>query len=94
MQDWPELARSSDPYAFPLRRVKTHIMNMPLNYLSGNRSKFFTLDREAGTFALIASMHLFWRKREFRELVCQRVEYAEALYWYRREKNATATDGV
>jgi len=92
MQDWPELARSSDPHTFPLQRVKTHIVNMPLNYLSDDSSKFFTLDRKAGTFALIPSMHPFWRKRKFRDLVRERVEYAEALYWYRQNKNKAATD--
>ena len=84
IKDWPALAKSSDPTEFGLSKVRTHIISNPLNFLSNTEEKFFELDKAANAFRLKKSMHDLWRDRRFRDLVRERVDYAEACYWYGR----------
>lgn len=86
--DWPELAKSNNPEEFAVARAKAHILKMPLHYLSNSDDKFFHLDTGGNRFALVDEIAAFWRDDRFRELVRERVEYAEAVYWFRWEKNS------
>lgn len=83
--DWPALAKAKNPQEFPISRARTHILKNPLNFLSNSDDTFFVLDSEANTFRLTDSVAPLWRHRRFRTLVRERVEYAEACYWYRWE---------
>ena len=88
IDDWPELARSPDPASFSLLRAVAHIKAMPLRFLSavsgGSGEKFFELHGDR--FALNDAVHDYWRDAYYRLLLRERVEYAEARYWYQREK--------
>jgi hypothetical protein len=86
--DWPELAKSNNPEEFAVARAKAHVLKMPLHYLSNSDDKFFHLDTGGNRFALADEVAAFWRDERFRELVRERVEYAEAVYWFRWEKNS------
>lgn len=87
--DWPELAKSKNPQEFSTSRAKAHILKMPLHHLSNSDDKFFRLDTDNNRFALVEEVAPFWRDARFRQLVRERVEYAEALYWYRWERKST-----
>jgi hypothetical protein len=85
-EDWPALARAEDPAHYPLSRVATHLKDMPLDKLSNAESKPFILDRRRNMFSLKEPYHRYWRDPEFRALVRERVEYAEARYWNGRTR--------
>lgn len=83
--DWPELARYGVPREFPLNRVESHIRSMPLHFLSDKESKPFDLGEN---FFSVKSEYLpYWQSDQFRVLFRERVEYAEARYWYKRHKS-------
>ncbi|MFW6213460.1 MAG: DEAD/DEAH box helicase family protein [Spirochaetota bacterium] len=82
LADWDALAAEEDPAAFPLSKVISHISKMPLHFLSNADRKFFVLDGEE--FRLKDDVHKYWKDDRFRALVAERIEYAEARYWYSR----------
>jgi hypothetical protein len=87
-KDWSELAKAQNPQEFPVSRARKHILQNPLHFLSNSDEKFFVLDTEANTFRLTDSVAPLWQDGRFRTLVRERVEYAEACYWYRWEKRS------
>lgn len=81
MGDWAELSRASDPARFRLSKVMSHLRKNPLGKLSNTESKPFVLSQRE--FALKDQYLPYWQNEAFRELVRERVEYAEARYWAR-----------
>ncbi len=85
-QDWPELDRAEDPFSFPLSKAISHICKMPLHFLSDKEEKYFILLEDENSFFLKNPFCVFWENSDFHRLVKERVEYAEALYWYSRSR--------
>jgi len=90
--DWDELDRHDQPELFPIEKAEAHIKRMPLHFLSDTDEKHFVLDSNANVFSLKAPLRPFWADPKFRALVAERVEYAEARYWYRFAKKQTQED--
>lgn len=86
MQDWPELARSPAPESFDITKVEAHIKKMPLNYLSDKENSYFALDKEENVFSLKPEVQPYWLNESFRNEVKKRISYAEALYFWRKNK--------
>ena len=78
--DWSDLSKHVTPVEFPLAKVVRHIKKWPLDRLSNEDSKPFLLGDD--TFSVREKYTPFWQGTEFRELLRERVEYAEARYWY------------
>ncbi len=79
--DWPELANTSEPDHFPITRVVSHLMRMPLDKLANTDEKPFLLNGDI--FRLKNNFVPYWTNHAFRGLVSERVDYAEARYWHR-----------
>jgi hypothetical protein len=58
-----------------------HLKNMPVDKLSNSPDKSFMRNKDRDVFFLKEPYHRYWRDPEFRALVRERVEYAEARYW-------------
>lgn len=89
MSDWDALAdfaRRAEPADFPLFRVVTELKRNPLKYLSNSDDKHFVLTDAA--FALKEPIRPYWADPRFRDQVKERVDFAEARYWYRKRKRA------
>jgi len=86
--DYDDLAGSPDPENFPLNRVKSKLLQMPLNYLSNTDEDWFLLDRNKGTFSLKPEIIPFWNAAFFRGLVADRVQFALVRYFSRRAQVA------
>jgi superfamily II DNA or RNA helicase len=80
IEDWDELSRSDNPQTFPLSKAITHLKKMPLAKLSNQTEKPFELKDD--TFRLKQEYAEYWQDQKFRTLLRERVEYAEARYWY------------
>ena len=85
IQDYPELARAEEPGTFSLSKVKTHLKNMPLKFLSNKESDFFVFDLQNGTFELKPEVARYWENGDFKALVRDRVEYAMTRYFTRNQ---------
>jgi hypothetical protein len=79
-KDYNARARCENPSEFPLPKVVAHLKKMPLDKLSISAGKPFVLDGDS--FILKDAYVPFWHDERFRALVRERVEYAEARYWY------------
>lgn len=79
-KDYSALARSENPSEFPLPKVVTDLKKMSRDKLSNSPGKPFVLDGDS--FILKDAYVPFWDDERFRALVRERVEYAEARYWY------------
>ena len=86
--DWDDLAKAKNPQEFPISRARKHLLKNPLRFLSNSEDTFFVLDSEANTFRLTETVAPLWRDLRFRTLVRERVEYAEACYWYQWERGS------
>jgi superfamily II DNA or RNA helicase len=86
--DWTELAKQQNPVDFPLQKAATHIKKMPLHRLSDTDSKPFSLDSHI--FSVKDRYVPYWQADRFRDLLRERVEYAEARYWYTHSNLASA----
>lgn len=84
--DWDALAESADPSSFRLSTTITHVRDKPLRFLSNSEGSFFFLSEDRQTFGLVSSIHPYWQESRFRDLVRERVEFAEAKYWYNKRK--------
>ena len=82
--DYEELAASPDPDHFPLSKVKTKLLQMPLNYLSNTDKDWFILDRDQGTFELKPELVSYWKDSFFRGLVSDRVKFGLVRYFSRK----------
>lgn len=80
--DWPALSRAEEPESYPMSRVIRHLKSMPLEKLSNSDQKPFVLDGDR--FAIKKPYSAYWKEPRFRELVRERVQYAEARYWDRQ----------
>ena len=86
--DYDDLAGSDDPGHFPLSRVRSKLLRMPLNYLSNSDTDWFVLNREKGTFALKPEVVFHWEDPFFRELVADRVQFGMVRYFSRKSRLA------
>lgn len=85
IQDYPELARAEEPTTFSLSKVKTHLQTMPLKFLSNKESDFFVFHRRNGTFELKPEIASYWKNKDFKAIVRDRVEYALTRYFMRNQ---------
>lgn len=81
IEDWPELKRAPQPDQFPVDRTAAHLKHMPLDRLSNPLEKPFRLSGD--TFSVAPDYIEYWTDSIFRDLVRERVTYAEARYWNR-----------
>ena len=84
--DYEDMAKSTNPEAFPLARVETKLKAMPLNFLSNTQSDPFILDKEGGMFRLKDEYAPYWNNSTFRNLLRERIEYTLARYFQQRGK--------
>lgn len=78
--DWPEFARWKGGGEFPQKTAISHIRSFPLKLLSNDKDKLFVLAGEY--FRLKEEYWVYWKDVRYRELVKERLEFAEARYWY------------
>ena len=86
--DYDELAAAPDPENFPLTKVKTKLLQMPLHFLSNTDSDWFILDKPGNTFSLKSELAPYWNDPYFRELVADRVRFALTRYFLRKAQVA------
>jgi hypothetical protein len=82
--DYDELAASANPEQFPLSKVKTKLLQMPLNFLSNTETDWFTLDKTGNTFSIKPELAPYWKDPFFRNLVADRVRFALVRYFSRK----------
>ncbi len=82
--DWPALAKHKNAREFPISKAVSELRKNPLSFLSDQGNKFFELTAEE--FELKEPIRPFWAQKRFREMVAERVQFAEARYWYRKRK--------
>jgi len=92
--DYDELAKEAHPALFPLSRVITKLLDMPLKALDNSGNVFFELDRAQRTFCIKKGYQGYWQNRDFRELVADRVEFGLARYFYRKDKESVVAPGM
>jgi superfamily II DNA or RNA helicase/SOS-response transcriptional repressor LexA len=90
LADCSPLAGAADPQAVPLGKIASLLKSMPLKYLSNTDSDYFTFDPAAGTFALKAEVHAYWRDPQFRELLRERVLYSLIRYFHAKGIDLTS----
>lgn len=86
--DYDELAKEAHPVLFPLSRVSTHLMRMPLDKLVNTGAEFFELNKVQRSFKIKAAYQDYWLNSDCRELLADRVEFGLARYFYRKDKNS------
>ncbi|MGD9976030.1 MAG: DEAD/DEAH box helicase family protein [Desulfatirhabdiaceae bacterium] len=84
MADYDDLAKSSNPAKFSLRKVISKLKQMPLHYLSNTEKDFFILDKKADIFRLKPEMIDFWKDEGYRQLILDRVRFAAERYFRRQ----------
>jgi hypothetical protein len=88
LADWDELAKAEEPEQFPLRKVVSHLMRMPLDKMATTGGEFFQLDKALKQFSLQEAYQAFWEDAEFKALLADRIDFALARYFYHRDKSA------
>ncbi len=81
--DYDALANASNAHEFPLRKVRSHILNMPLKYLSNTDKDWFVLESDK-TFRLKDEVTPYWEEPFYRELVEDRTTFELTRYFQRR----------
>lgn len=84
--DYDELARQDNPGDYSLEKLVSHILRMPLYYLSNKSTDWFVLDKEQNTFSLKPELSNFWQDGSYRKLVLDRADYALKRYFYRKTR--------
>jgi hypothetical protein len=82
--DYDELAASTNPEQFPLPKVKSKLLQMPLNFLSNAETDWFILDKTGNTFSIKPELAPYWNDPFFRDLVADRVRFALVRYFSRK----------
>ncbi|NCB37629.1 MAG: restriction endonuclease subunit R [Erysipelotrichia bacterium] len=88
ISDCTDFNGTNSPSEVPLQRFINRLRNMPLKFLSNAPTDYFVFDSAAGIFSLKNEFLSLWNTPEFRSLLCERVEYALALYFYRKNQFA------
>lgn len=88
LADYDDLAKAADPGKFPLSKVESHLIGMPLEKLAGSGREFFELDKGRRMFRIRDRYQPYWQDPEFRRLVSDRVEFGLARYFYAKDKNS------
>jgi superfamily II DNA or RNA helicase/HKD family nuclease len=84
IEDYPDLNRFPDPAAYPLSRVKSHLLKNPLHFLSNTEEDCFTLDRSRETFSLKEEYRPYWNDASCQALIRDRLTYV--LKRYQRDR--------
>jgi len=92
LADWDELAKAEEPEQFPLSKVVAHLIRMPLDKMANTGGEFFQLDKALKQFRLQEDYQAFWDDAELKELLADRIDFALARYFYRRDKGASLVD--
>lgn len=92
--DYDELAKEAHPALFPLSRVVTHLIRMPLDKLSNTGGAFFQLDRQQRTFKIRQDFQNFWLNKDFQELAADRVGFGLARYFYRKGRDSVVAPSM
>lgn len=87
--DYDDLAKVPNPDKYPHRRVRSHLLNMPLKYLSNTEKDWFLLSDDRQIFRLKDEIVTFWNDPFFKRLVLDRVNFELALYFQRRRLQQT-----
>lgn len=87
LHDYDDLAKSSNPQEFPLKKVESKLRKMPLDKLSYKEIDWFVL--KGDTFSLKPEIHDHWNDKVFKEMVRDRVEFGLARYFQRYKKSMT-----
>ena len=88
LADWDELAKATNPEQFPLKKVITHLINMPLDKMANTGGEFFQLDKANQTFSIQTPYQDYWNNIEFKGLLDDRIDFALARYFYRKDHGA------
>jgi superfamily II DNA or RNA helicase len=86
--DYEELAGFENPGNFPLSKVRSKLIEMPLNFLSNAEKDWFILNRDRGMFSLKPEATPFWEDSFFRGLVKDRVQFGLVRYFSRKGRVA------
>ena len=92
--DYDDLARESDPSIFPISSVVNHLIRMPLEKLVNTGGEFFELDKKNRSFRIRKECQDFWGTPEFQNLVQDRVDFALARYFYRKDRCSTVSSSM
>ena len=93
LADYDDLANAADAAVFPLSKVVSHLIGMPLGRLADSGREFFELDMQQRMFRIREQYQLYWLDPEFRLLVSDRVEFGLARYFYGKDqKNPLAEE--
>jgi hypothetical protein len=92
--DFEELAKAADPTLFPLSKVQSHLIRMPLGKLVNTGGEFFQLDNEKRLFRISEQYCSHWLDPEFREMVADRVEFGLARYFYQKQRRSTVSSDM
>jgi len=90
LADYTDMARTSTPEEYPISKVRSHLLKMPLKYLADKEHKFFHLDTVEGKFFLKKGEngvnHRLWNQPDFKDQLRDRITFALKTYFYRKEK--------
>ncbi len=92
--DWDELTRATDPEQFPLSKVIAHLLKMPLDKMTNTGGEFFNLDKSQLTFNIQPTYQDYWQYPEFKTLLADRIDFALAKYFYRKEHGSALADNL
>ena len=92
LADWDELAKTVEPEQFSLIKVEAHLMRMPLDKMANTGGEFFQLDKALKQFSVQETYQALWEDAEFKALLADRIDFALARYFYRRDKGASLVD--
>ena len=91
LADYDDLAKAADCGLFPLSKVESHLMGMPLDRLADSGREFFELDKQQRIFRIREQHRSCWQNPEFRRLVLDRVAFGLARYFYAKDKTSTVS---
>ena len=66
--DFQALANFPEPENYPLSRVRSHILRMPLHYLSNTDQDWFVLSDDRQIFSIKQKLEPYWAKKNSRSL--------------------------
>jgi superfamily II DNA or RNA helicase/HKD family nuclease len=93
LEDYSELATHSPPELFPIARVTSKLLEMPLKYMTNKENDFFILYKKPEKFELKEPIRQYWHQPKYRDLLNDRVLFAIKRYFYRVDSRAARRTG-